>query len=101
MCLDKGYLRLWAYWYFNGDREPVVDAAEKPEVKELLADSRFVDDLCHSDDDHERLVEHVQEYIKVCSQFNFEHGDVSSIHNVYEGNRPVEDKFQVEHIFQI
>ena len=66
-------------------REPLVDAAEKPEVKELIADSRFVDDLGHSDDDHERLIEHVKEYIQVCSQFNFDHGDVSITHNMYEG----------------
>ena len=66
-------------------REPVVEAAEKPEVKELITSSRFVDDLGHSDDDHERLIEHVNEYIQVCAKFNFEHGDVSSTHNVYEG----------------
>ena len=53
-------------------REPLADAAVKPEVKELLADSHFVDDLGHSDDDHQRLIEHVQDYIKICSQFNFE-----------------------------
>ena len=66
-------------------REPVANAAEKLEVKELLNDSRFVDDLCHSDDNQTRLVENVKEYIKMCSKFGFEHGDVSSTHNVYEG----------------
>ena len=30
----------------------MVEAAEKPELKELITSSRFVDDLGHSDDDH-------------------------------------------------
>ena len=66
-------------------REPVANAADKTEVKELLNDSRFVDDLCHSDDNPTRLVENVRDYIDVCSKFGFSHGDVSSTHNVYEG----------------
>ena len=41
--------------------------------------------MCHSDDNQTRLVENVREYIKVCSKFGFEHGDVSSTYNVYEG----------------
>ena len=40
-------------------REPVANATHKMEVKQLLNDSRFVDDLCHSDDNPTRLVENV------------------------------------------
>ena len=66
-------------------REPVANATDKLEVKELLNDSRFVDDLCHSDDNPTRLVANVKDYIEVCSKFGFSHGEVSSTHNVYEG----------------
>ena len=66
-------------------REPVANATDKLEVKELLNDSRFVDDLCHSDDNPTRLVANVKDYIEVCSKFGFSHGEVSSTHNIYEG----------------
>ena len=63
----------------------MANATDKLEVKELLNDSRFVDDLCHSDDNPTRLVANVKDYIEVCSKFGFSHGEVSSTHNIYEG----------------
>ena len=67
-------------------REPVAESTSKPEVKTLLNDNRFVDDLGASDHDHIRLVEEVKEYIRVCSEYGFEHGEVSSTNNVFEGS---------------
>ena len=67
-------------------REPVAQATPMPEVKILLNDNRFVDDLGVSDHDHQRLVEQVEEYIRICSEYGFEHGDVSSTSNVFEGS---------------
>ena len=57
-------------------REPVAESTSKPEVKTLLNDNRFVDDLGASDHDHITLVEEVEEYIRVCSEYGFEHGEV-------------------------
>ena len=60
-------------------REPVAQATHMQEVKILLNDNRFVDDLGVSHHDHQVLVEQVEEYIRICSEYGFEHGDVSSI----------------------
>ena len=67
-------------------REPVAESTSKPEVKTLLNDNRFMDDLGASDHDPIRLVEEVKEYIRVCSEYGFEHGEVSSTNNVFEGS---------------
>ena len=56
-----------------------------------MNDNRFVDDLGASDHDPIRLVEEVKEYIRVCSEYGFEHGEVSSTNNVFEGS----DKSQI------
>ena len=67
-------------------REPEAESTSKTEVKTLLNDNRFVDDLGASDHDHIRLVEEVEEYIRVCCEYGFEHGEVSSTNNVFEGS---------------
>ena len=66
-------------------REQVGGATDDEEVKELLNDSRFVDDLCASDHNPTRLVANMKSYIDICSKFGFTHGEVSSTNNIYEG----------------
>ena len=67
-------------------REPVAQATHMQEVKILLNDNRFVDDFGVSHHDHQVLVEQVEEYIRICSEYGFEHGDVYSTRNVFEGS---------------
>ena len=66
-------------------REYVAPATDNDDVKDMLNDSRFVDDLCASDDDPTKLVYNLKNYIEVCSQFGFSHGDVSMNNNLFEG----------------
>ena len=66
-------------------REQIGGATVDEEVKELLNDSRFVDDLCASDHNPTRLVANMKSYIDICSKFGFTHGEVSSTNNIYEG----------------
>ena len=66
-------------------RKDVAGATDEEDVKEMLNDSRFVEDLCASDHDPTRLVANMKSYIDVCSKFGFTHGEVSSTNNIFEG----------------
>ena len=68
-----------------GLRENVAPATPIIEVKNMLNDSRFVDDLADSYDDADKLIFNLRNYISVCSQFGFTHGDVSMTNNLFEG----------------
>ena len=68
-----------------GLRDNVAPATPIIEVKNMLNDSRFVDDLADSNEDADKLIFNLKEYISVCSQFGFTHGDVSMSYNLFEG----------------
>ena len=65
-------------------REEVAPATDDEDVKDMLNDSRFVDDLCASDDPT-KLVANLKSYIDVCAKFGFSQSDVSSTNNIFEG----------------
>ena len=66
-------------------REDVANAIDEEDVKEMLNDSRFVDDLAVSSQDPTKLVINMKNYIQVCEKFGFSHGQVSSTKNIFEG----------------
>ena len=63
-------------------REDVAPATDNNDVKDTLNDRWFVDDLCASDDDPTMLVYNLKNYIEVCGQFRFSHGDVNMTNNI-------------------
>ena len=50
-------------------REEVATATDEEDVKEMLNDSRFVDDLAASDHDPTKLIVNMKNYIDVCAKF--------------------------------
>ena len=52
----------------------------------MINDSRFVDDLADSNQDKDKLIFNIKEYISICKKFGFIHGDVSMSYNHFEGS---------------
>ena len=64
-------------------REHVAPSTENPDVKEMINNTRFVDDQADSSPDKAKLISNINEYINICKNYGFAHGAVSMSYNHY------------------